>query len=74
MVDKQKINKRVSEMGHSLLDEGYRIRINTKLPTCYFIKLKHKKNSNEITIVGNYEKSLIKLFRSGKLKHEEYIE
>lgn len=60
-------------MGHSLIDEGYRIRINTKLPTCYFIKLKHRQNGNEITIIGNYEKSLIRLFRNGKLRHEETV-
>lgn len=73
MADRETIIKRVSYMGHSLIDEGYRIIFNVGLPETYYIKLRHCQNGNVISIVGNYEKSLIRLFRNGKLRHEEKL-
>lgn len=73
MADRETIIKRVSYMGHSLINEGYRIIFNVGLPETYYIKLRHHQNGNVISIVGNYEKSLIRLFRNGKLRHEEIL-
>lgn len=73
MADRETIIKRVSYMGHSLIDEGYRIIFNVGLPETYYIKLRHRHNGNVISIVGNYKKSIIRLFRNGKLRHEEKL-
>lgn len=73
MNNKKKVFERVRDMAHSLFEDGYMIRININISTCCFIKLKHRKNSNVITIVGSYDKSVIRLFRNGKLRHEELI-
>lgn len=68
------VRKRAAEMAASLLSEGYRVRFKIMLQVSCFIKLRHGKNGNVITIVGNYQKGEIKLFRNGKLRHTEIVQ
>lgn len=74
MPQTNKIRKRAAEMAGSLLSEGYRVKFRVMLRVSCFYKLKHGNNGNEITIVGNYKKGEIKLFRNGKLRHTETVE
>lgn len=73
MAEQSKIQKRVGEEARSLLTEEYRILVKVKLPTTYFVKLRHRFNHNCISIVGNYNTSTIRLFKNGKLIKEEKI-
>lgn len=73
MNNKQKVFERVSHMAHSLFEDGYIVRININISTCCFIKLKHRKNGSVITIVGNYDSSIIKLTRDGRIRHIEQV-
>lgn len=67
------VRKRVGEIAHSLLSEGYRIKMRVMLPTSCFFRLQHKYNGNQITIVGNYKSSTIVLRRNGKIRHQEQV-
>lgn len=73
MEQKDKIQKRVGEIAHSLLSEEYRIMTNVTLPTSYFIKLRHRFNTNCISVVGSYEKSIVRMFKNGRLIKEEQV-
>lgn len=73
MEKKDKIQKRVGEIAHSLLSEEYRIMVNVTLPTCYFIKLRHRFNTNCISVVGNYTTSKVRMFKNGRFIKEEEI-
>ena len=67
------IQKRVGDMARSLLTEDYRIMTKVKLPTSYFVKLRHKSNGNLITIIGSYQNGVIKLMRNGRERHREQV-
>lgn len=67
------VRKRVGEIAHSLLSEGYRIKMRVILPTSCFFRLQHRSNGNQITIVGNYKTSTIVLRRNGKIRHQEQV-
>lgn len=67
------IQKRVGEIARSLISEEYRIMTNVALPSTYFIKLRHRFNGNCISIVGNYEKSIVRMFKNGRLIKDEPI-
>lgn len=73
MAEVSMIQKRVGEIARSLISEEYRIMINVALPTTYFIKLRHRFNDNCISIVGNYEKSFVRMFKNGRLIKDEPI-
>ena len=73
MEQKDKIQKRVGEIAHSLLSEEYRIIVNVTLPSSYFIKLRHRFNTNCISVVGSYEKSIVRMFKNGRLIKEEPV-
>lgn len=73
MADTSKIQKRVGEIARSLISEEYRIMTNVTLPSTYFIKLRHRFNTNCISIVGNYEKSTVRMFKNGRLIKEESV-
>ena len=68
-----KVCKRVSDMARSLLDEEYRIMSKVRLPNCYFVKLRHLYNGNQITIIGDIRSGLIRLLRNGKERHRESV-
>lgn len=68
-----KVRKRVGEIAHSLLSEGYRIKMRVTLPSSCFFRLQHKSNGNQVTIVGNYKANSIVLRRNGKIRHQEQI-
>ena len=73
MADTSKIQKRVGEIARSLISEEYRIMTNVTLPSTYFIKLRHRFNTNCISVVGNYEKSTIRMLKNGRLIKEESV-
>lgn len=73
MAEQYKIQKRVGEIARSLIAEEYRIMTNVSLPTTYFIKLRHRFNTNCISVVGNYQKSIVRMFKNGRLIKEESI-
>lgn len=73
MAEQSKIQKRVGEIARSLISEEYRIMTNVALPTIYFIKLRHRFNTNCISVVGNYQKSIVRMFKNGRLIKEEQI-
>ena len=73
MADVSKIQKRVGEIAHSLISEEYRIMTNVALPSTYFIKLRHRFNTNCISVVGNYQKSNVRMFKNGRLIKEEQL-
>lgn len=70
---KVRVQKRVLEMAKSLRDEEYRIMIRVPLPDNYFVKLRHAYNGNVISIIGNYNTEVVRLFRNGKLRHKEKV-
>lgn len=67
MAESSLIKLRVGVIAHSLIDEDYRIMVNVPLPGSYFIKLRHRYNGNHISVVGNYQRSDIRLYKNGKL-------
>ena len=71
---KTKVKQRVLQMGASLLSEGYHYVINFGLPGSHYIKMKHSRNSNIITIIGRYETGEITVKRNGHLRHTEFIQ
>lgn len=71
---KERINKRVGEIARSLLSEEYRILVRTQLPITYFIKLRHRVNHNQITILGNYQSQVIRLIKNGRTIKEEHFD
>lgn len=68
---KERINKRVGEIARSLLSEDYRILVRTQLPITYFVKLRHRNNRNQITILGNYQSRSIRMIKNGRTIKEE---
>lgn len=73
MAEQSKIQKRVGEIARSLITEEYRIMTNVALPSTYFIKLRHRVNTNCISVVGNYNTSMVRIFKNGRLIKEESI-
>lgn len=73
MADKELIQKRVAEMSRSLLTEGYHVVFKVTLPGSIFHKLRHRKNGHDITIIGTYSLSRIRLYRDGRLRHTETV-
>lgn len=71
---KTKVKQRVLQMGASLLSEGYRFVINFGLPGSHYIKMKHSRNGNIITITGRYENGEITVKRNGRLRHTEFVQ
>ena len=71
---KERINKRVGEIARSLLSEEYRILVRTQLPITYFVKLRHRVNRNQITILGNYQSQVIRLIKNGRTIKEEHFD
>lgn len=71
---KSKVKQRVLQMGASLLSEGYRFVINFGLPGSHYIKMKHARNGNIITITGRYETGEITVKRNGRLRHTELVQ
>lgn len=71
---KSKVKQRVLQMGASLLSEGYRFVINFGLPGSHYLKMKHSRNGNIITIIGRYETGEITVKRNGRLRHTEYVQ
>lgn len=70
---KSKVKQRVLQMGASLLSEGYRFVINFGLPGSHYIKMKHSRNGNIITIIGRYENGEITVKRNGRVRHQEIV-
>lgn len=68
------VKQRVLQMGASLLSEGYRFVINFGLPGSKYIKMKHSRNGNIITIIGSYENGEITVKRNGRLRHTEFVQ
>lgn len=60
-------------MAHSLLTEGYIIRVNVTLPGSHIISMKHRTNGNVITIFGNFKTGQIRLVKNGRERHRETI-
>ena len=73
MAEQSMIIRRVGEIARSLISEEYQIMTNVALPSTYFIKLRHRFNTNCISVVGNYEKSIVRMFKNGRLIKEEQI-
>lgn len=73
MAEISKIQKRVGEIARSLISEEYRIMTHVALKSSYFIKLRHRFNTNCISVVGNYQSSNIRMFKNGRLIKEESV-
>lgn len=61
-------------MGASLVSEGYRYRVNVQLPGSRVISMKHYRNGNVISILGNFKTGLIRVLRNGRERHRETIQ
>ena len=73
MAEPYKIRRRVGEIARSLISEDYRIMTNVALLSSYFIKLRHRFNTNGISVVGNYKTSTVRMFKNGRLIKEETV-
>ena len=60
-------------MAGSFLTEGYIFRTNGVLPGSHYVKMKHHKNGNIITIVGNFTTGQITIKRNGRVRHTETV-
>lgn len=65
--------KRVADIGRSLLTEGYRYVVNVQLPGSKFVKMRHKSNGNEISIIGNFSSGWIRTVKNGKVVNQENV-
>lgn len=70
---KPQVTKRVCYMAGSFLTEGYVFRTNAVLPGSHYVKMKHTKNGNIITIVGNFTTGQITIKRNGRVRHTETV-
>lgn len=70
---KPQVTKRVCYMACSFIFEGYVFRTNSVLPGSHYVKMKHTKNGNIITIVGNFTTGQITIKRNGRVRHTETV-
>lgn len=73
MVESVKVQRRVGDIARSLISEDYRVMTNVALPSTYFIKLRHRFNGNCVSVVGNYHKSVVRMFKNGRFIKEEQV-
>ena len=70
---KRLVLKRVADIGHSLITEGYHYVVNVDISTAKYVKMRHKKNGNVITLIGNYSSGWIRTIKNGKTVKRENV-
>lgn len=65
-MNKRLVLKRVAEIGRSLITEGYHYVVNVNISTAIYVKMRHQKNGNFITLIGNYSTGWIRTIKNGK--------
>ena len=70
---KAKFSKVFNERVSSLLADGYCKRVDTRLPTIWYVRLKHMANGNEIRLYGYPGRHLIRQVTNNIETHCETI-
>lgn len=69
-----KFTKVFNERVSSLLADGYYKRVDTRLPTIWYVRLKHMSNGNEIRLYGYPGSMFIRQVTNNIETHRETVE